>query len=387
MNLTAAVYSPLMASDGLATRLYDNLFDFHTGPYSHSKAATMGYDAMSVDVIVHGPEMREWLSHGLGRHVEVYAPSGRVWEGFVNQITVTNGATTLKSGPLSDISNHIRVDYTTRRWDTNPPIGGDPASTSYASNAASLARWGTFEEIIAGGEGVAATMEAMRDSKLNELAWPKVSHDFASGGSGQGVVSLECLGYYHLLDRYLFDENMADTGEVNASTKLADVLNADPDDLFTSVNATIETNTLQVPSVDDGSRTGLTVAQELVGLGFSTGRRALFQVGNNRYVRYYSLTLDNEAKYVYNMYDQYPTLSLRDGTPVAPWDIEVGEWIELESLSAKPIDEDLPRQSDPRFIFIESVNFSAPNDFTISGGLGNTFKEKIGKTGLYLRQG
>lgn len=388
MNLTAIVQPPLLSTGGTATAVYDNLFDYQTTRYDQSKAATIGYDSMNMDIIVSEAEVRDWLTNGIGRHIEIYATSGRVWEGFVNQINLTIANTTLNIGPLLDISNSIRVDYTTRRWDTNPPIGGDPASTAFAQNDPSVNRWGTFEEVISGGEGVAATMLAMRNSKLNELAWPRVSQDLSSGTSGQGVLSLSCLGYYHMLNRYLFTANTGDTGEVNISNKLEDVLADDPDTLFAATNAVVEANTLQVPSFDDGSRTGLSVIQELVGLGFASGQRAMFQVGNNRRVVYKALPLDMEAKYVYGMYDNYPLLALRDGTTVKPWDIQVGEWIEIESLAAKPIDSDLPRHSDPRFIFIESVSFTAPDDISIQGGIGNTLKEKIAeRTGTGYRAG
>lgn len=383
-NLSAKVTEPLLATT--SGTIYENIFDYHHGQYSHDKKATIGYDTMNMDIITPDTDTRDWITNGLGRHIEVTAPSGVVWEGFVNQLSVSTGLVKLDIGPLMDIANRIKVTYTTRTYNTNPPIGGDAAETAFATNTASDANWGTFELVVSGGEGELATMEAMRASKLNELSWPKISNALSSGSPGPSVISISCLGYYHMMSRYLFDSATANTGTVNISEKLADVLDEDPDSLFSSSNATIETNTLQVPDFDDGNRKGLDVLQELVGLGFASGQRALLSVGAGRHVTYQSLALDKEPIYVYSIYDD-GGLYHKDASPVKPWDIRTGEWIEIEAITAQPFDSSLPRHSDPKYIFIEGVSYSAPIGFSIQGGLGNTLKEKIGKFGLTFSRG
>lgn len=379
--LTATVYPPITAPQS-SVFIYDNLFDFQTESYSHTISATVGYDSMSMSIMVHETEMRDWLTHGLGRRIEVVGPSGIIWEGFVNEISLTSGPTQINVGPLLDIANKIKVSYTTKTYNTNPPIGGQPAETSFDSNLRSQDLWGTFEEILTGGEGVAATMEAMRSVSLSDMAFPKLAQDLSPDQQNPNAISLSCLGYYHYLDRYYFTDAIT-TGLVDINVKLADTLDADPDDLFTSQE--IEPNELEVPAVEDGTRSGLTIIKELVGYGFSGGRRALLMVGAGRKVVYKPMELDRTPKYVYSPYDQYPALSLGDGTDTKPWDIVPGEWVEFESLTARPIDTSLPRDSDPRFMFIESVTFSTPNGIRIAGGKGATLKEKLDQLSLGLR--
>lgn len=391
MSLTATVKPPLLstayslsAQSLLAGVLYENLFDYQTGRYSQTSGATIGYDSMTMEVIFSDAETRDWMAFGLGRHIEVYAPSGLVWEGFVNSMSISMDSVDFSVGPLMDISNNIKVTYVTRSYNTNPPIGGENEETNYAALAESQLRWGTFSEIISGGDGqTAITMNALRNSRLNDSAWPKIDQNLSSSGSGTGSITLECLGYYHYLDRFYFDANTADTGEVNISAKLTDILNDDPDGMFSASNASIEANTLQVPSYDDGSRSGLAVIQELIGLGFSSGQRAMFMVEGQRKVIYKSLELDKAAKYTYSIYDQYPSIATVDGTAIEPWDVKPGEWVLIESLlTSKPFSATLPRQSDPKYIFIESVTYESPNSLSIKGGMGNTLKERVSLMGL-----
>lgn len=400
-SLSATVRPPILAyynSDGsvivgdkssISTSgvIYNNLFDYHSGPYSHSVSATAGYDTMEITISTPPFQTRQWISEGIGNHIEVYGSSGIVWEGFVNQISINIGPTTINIGPLIDIANRISVSYTTKRWNTNPPIGGDQAQTSFDTVQESINRWGTFEKIISGGEGYEATMEALRDSKLTELSWPIVGQDFGfQGGSGVSI-QLSCLGYYHYLGRYMVDTNTAKTGDVNISEKLGDVLDADPDSLFSSASATITSNTLQVPDYDDGTRNGMELVQELVGLGFSAGRRALFMVGKDRHVTYEPLAVDKDYKYVYSIYDESPSIRDRGGSEPALWDISAGEWVKIQSTNAVPFSGDAPRNSDPSLMFTEKITFTAPDEIKIEGGLGSNFKARLATYGLGFTRG
>ena len=69
------------------------------------------------------------------------------------------------------------------------------------------------------------------------------------------------------------------------------------------------------------------------------------------------------------------------GVEVRPWNIKPAQWVFLSDFLAGG---DIPteRRLDPRFIFIESVTFSAPYDVQINGGKINTIKQLLASQGM-----
>ena len=72
----------------------------------------------------------------------------------------------------------------------------------------------------------------------------------------------------------------------------------------------------------------------------------------------------------------------RTNNYVKPWDIKVGQWVQVNDfLIGKNIPNDTFRE-DPRIMFIESITYTAPYGVSINGGKTDTLTQKLAKLGL-----
>jgi hypothetical protein len=66
--------------------------------------------------------LEDWASYGIGRHIVVYNPSlVQIWEGFINQVDITEGGEQFSIGPLIDIGNRVKVPYSPVDAGVAPP--------------------------------------------------------------------------------------------------------------------------------------------------------------------------------------------------------------------------------------------------------------------------
>jgi len=69
-----------------------------------------------------------------------------------------------------------------------------------------------------------------------------------------------------------------------------------------------------------------------------------------------------------------------DETPINPWNIEPGYWLEFTGIPFGAIDETV--QEDFSKLFIESVTYTYPYGLDITGNLVSTINQKLAKLGL-----
>lgn len=149
----------------------------------------------------------------LGNEVRIHDVFGfQVWEGFVNRIVVSDGAGRWSYGPVLDISNRIDLLYT--------EFSGAQMETGFRTPDTpevdqSISEWGVLEEIVTSpatladeGSELEGEAEEICDGlvKLKALPRREFSVDVRGDGQQQGSgITLECLGYFHLMKKVAAD--------------------------------------------------------------------------------------------------------------------------------------------------------------------------------------
>lgn len=140
--------------------------------------------------------LEAWFEERLGCHFEEVFGGDVVFEGLVWAMRLSyNGVVLIKS--LDNLANSVRVMYRTGS-------AGSDAITSAATDAESIARWGTKEHLekLTGSYVTSGTADIYRDNLLGRLRQIRASMEEARlGGDRQpGTLQVEVRGYVHTLN-------------------------------------------------------------------------------------------------------------------------------------------------------------------------------------------
>jgi len=193
-------------------------------------------------------------------------------------------------------------------------------------------------------------------------------------------LTLDCLGYWHLLGAYTYT-NTGVSGTENLSTKLQNILAADPNGVFSTDYSPITDNTFQVKKYENDNKTALELikglntlgdaSQNRYNIGIYTGRRLVYEPAPTEY-EYIKRIGDNED------------FKTPVGGVVEPWNVRAGKWFFVSDFLAGRLSPatrvDLNR--DPRAGFIESAVFSAPRDIRVNGIKLGQLDQALAQQGL-----
>jgi hypothetical protein len=251
-------------------------------------------------------------------------------------------------------------------------------ATDVANDTDSQADYGIIEKNISVGGVTAANAEQIRDTALDELKEPETSETDNLDSSRSASVSVECLGYFHWLKAYAYSSTT--TGTENASTKIENVLTADPNSIFSTDYNDITANTTAVGAYEQDNRTAMAIIKGIVGLGDSSFNRYLFGFYNDRKARYGAMATDTE--YQRSLLEPEQKLArYATGQRVLPWDVQAGEWVFYTDLligRSQPSE----RRLDPRYLFIEQSAFSLPWALTLQGSRSGRLDQLLARLGL-----
>ena len=251
--------------------------------YRHEIQAIGGYWQASIQVQAAVEELNDWLQNGLGRDITAYDEAGLiVWQGFVDRMTFNFGPVSAVHGPLTEIANRVNLVYSTVDTSTTPPTMGTQRRVGLANDLTSQERWGIWTKILSTGGATAANALQLRDSYLAEHAAPRTT--LAHSGGGEPSVTLDCLGYVHLLKAYPY--NSAATGSTTAGAKLQAILAADPSTRFATDYSQMSANALAVKAYENDNNLGWDLAKGLVALGDAADNRWNFGVYAHRQAYY-----------------------------------------------------------------------------------------------------
>lgn len=129
-------------------------------------------------------QLRNWLRYG----VRIVNRRGAIcWSGYVHEVEIQLSGLSIVAS-LDNLRNKIAVTY-------SATIGAieEAATTAWASDAGSIAEYGTKEHLESLGSASAAMATAWRDRELAAKAWPMLKR----GGEGGDLVVavLRCRGW------------------------------------------------------------------------------------------------------------------------------------------------------------------------------------------------
>ena len=345
------------------------------GNLSFSKAADGGYLDATITFTSDKLDAESWYQNGLGRDVQIYNPEAqRTWKGFVNKINISMGTLTAVRGPLLDVDNKVAVAYSTVDTSVSPPVVGMRDTTAFESDTDSQDQYAIQEYILSVGGSSETNAEQLRDVHLNDNKDPPRSENIRIGASSNEIsVRLELCGYVRFLEQYSYSSTT--TGTTTASGKIESVLGADPNSIFSTNYAYIDTNSTAVGTYENDDRIAWQIIRGIVSKGDSSNNRWTFSILDDE-IAHYS-TIDTEISYRHAILDPKQQVVHLDRGIVNPWDIEPGRWLFVSDFLVGNTIVRTVDIEDPRLIFIERVQYSTPYNVNILGG-------KIEKSGQLL---
>lgn len=343
--------------------------------------------AGEIELPMRPTDVMRWINDGLGLHIEVWNRNAQIiWDGYVDTMSFVLGNVDIQFGPLSDVANQVGVTYAPLLDATTPtPLYGVTTETTLGINSTSQTKYGVWERWFQANPGQTSHdhANANRDRYLADLAFPKPSHAIDFLTSNHTVLKLGLLGYVHRLKSYVY-ENSA-TSTTTASAKLAAVLDADPNGIFSSSNARLESNAFLVTANEVQNRSAETIISEIVSLGAdTTDDRFTFGVYPGRYVKYAQVPSIDDPIYqraIYKLSASVERYGL--GYEIDPWDILPAQWLYQPDIVLGKLP---PRDktTDIRYMFIESVKFSTPYGVSVNGEPQSTLAQMQAKAQLEL---
>jgi hypothetical protein len=351
--------------------------------YQHVIAAVGGFWSARVGIGASIVDMDDWLTNGLGRRITAYSPSlDKIWDGFVNGVSINFGPVSLRRGRLLEVANRVAVTYSTIFVDpdTGEVIVGTRPTTPFADDTTSQNKYGIIEKVLSTAgvdEENQGEASLIRDTFLEEHKLPKTTRSMSLTGESSVSVSLECLGFVHWL-HYVY--NTTTTGTINASAKVIDILGAGPNTAWLAFGTSnVEANTVQVNAWEDENRKAFSLLKSITAKGDASYNRWLFGIYENMQAYYHQAP--QELEYIRRISSQRVAVSRVGGGLVQPWDIRPGKWIATPDF--------VPTQKtplrvgdDPRAMFIETVSYTMPDQVSITGGTVDTLPQILGQLGL-----
>jgi hypothetical protein len=348
--------------------------------YQHVVQALGGYWSATFTIAGSKNDIEGWIEDGVGRHVEVRDHVGDImFEGFVNQVNATIAALSVTRGPLLGAGNRVNLTYSTVDTSTNPPTVGGRTRTGVANDTDSQALYGILETYLSSGGATDTEATEARNNWIAERALPKTTKQFSLGRSGVPTAQISCLGYTHWLTKFVYNQT-TNSGTQNLSVKLTDIISAQLNTLLDEGFDEITANTVAVKEYEDDDRTAWDLIKALVSLGDAADNRYTFGVYANRIPFYEAAptTLD----YVQRLTDMEQLFQDVAGQRILPWNVRPGRWVLFSDLLVGRVETTTNLRDDPRAMFIEAVNYTAPWGLNLRGGDVDTIDQKLAKLGL-----
>ena len=345
--------------------------------WSHTISTFGGFDTASFSVTDYPSVLEDWFENGIGRHILAYDQDNVLfWEGFVDSVALSIGGLQVTRGPLMDIGNFVSLDFASFDFGYTPPIPGIKKNTGTADNFDSQERYGLVYKLLSATGVTDANALQLRDTYLSENQEPSITSTF-NFGADDFLLTVDCKGFLHWLN---YPYNNVSPGFTNISTKLADVLGDDPNSIISTDYSDITTNAAIVPFWDIDDAIAKDVVKELVAQGDASNRRYVFGIYDGR--KAYYAPVPTTVDYFMSLRDISRKVYDPAGSAVHPWRIRPGKWIKFTDFIPGFIARRDDLRLDPRNLFIESIEFSAPNSFNLTGGKTTKLKQKMARLGL-----
>lgn len=375
-RVSIAAYEPLAIGNGYVDDLTNRVES-----YEHEIAAMGGYWSAKIQMTDRQIALEDWYENGLGRRIVTTSPEGAViWEGFVNEISLSLGGLSIKLGPLTGIANKVKLVYSTFDTTSGTPTTGVRAETSYSQDTTSQARYGVLTHVLSSGGATSVTASALVDEYLRLYKDPEVDQERTFAGNGNAPsMTLDCLGYVHFLDTYKYNQT-ASSGTMDLSAKINAVIAAEPNNFIDHATGDITSNVVAVPQYENDDKTAWSIIKELTAMGDGSDNKYIFGVYENRICHYGAIP--TSAEYFQHLADPGQRILTDTGQIVMPWQVLPGRWIVARDLLIGRVADSTLIEDDPRAMFVESVSYAVPNKVSLRGSKVRRLDQKLAKLGL-----
>jgi len=271
MSLSLRIYGPVLASGGFVEDITKNIVG-----YRRSIRAQGGYWQGEFTMVGDIKYLARYFYQYLGFHFDERSGGKTTWEGMIYEMELSTGGTTRRRS-LDMLYNHVRVRYI----DTANEI----ALTSAASDTTSIAQYGRREQIwpIDGQDQTPA--EAVRDTILQEYAYPYARTTGVTIGEDEGASLLVRVCGYAFTANWRYESAGDDTDD-DLSTWINEIVTTDCE--FLNVGK-IESNTLQVRKETRVDMRAWDVITKMLEMGISDAPARVY-VDNGRYFNYETIS-------------------------------------------------------------------------------------------------
>ena len=375
-RVSISAYEPLATGNGYVGDLTSRI-----NGYEHETAAMGGYWSAKIQMTDKQIALEDWYENGLGRRIVTTSPDGEtIWEGFVNEISLSLGGLSIKLGPLIGIANKVKLIYSTFDTTSGTPTTGVRAETGYSQDAASQAKYGILTHVLSSGGATSITASALVDEYLRIYRDPEVDQERTFAGSGSAPsMTLDCLGYVHFLDTYKYNQTVS-SGTMDLSAKINAVLAAEPNNFISHATGDIASNVVAVPQYENDDKTAWAIIKELTSLGDGSDAKYIFGVYENSICHYGAIP--TSADYFQHLADPGQRILTDTGQIIMPWQVLPGRWIMARDLLIGRVADSVLIEDDPRVMFVESVNYAIPNKVNLRGSKVRRLDQKLAKLGL-----
>ena len=348
MSFTFSARAPVIAQ---AADTFHERLDVEAETYTISARA--GFQKASFTLRGSVQYLQAWFRAGLVRDISFTAPDSRLaWQGYVNQMTLTIGASR-RTRSLSNLANRIYYVYALLDTATTPPTAG-AQTTSTSNDTDSQAIYGIKTDTVSAGEktAAAATTDAAMLLFQNSQVWEDGSDNFKGGG--EPSLRIDMLGYSQMMDWFNYSNAGAGTVDRDALIKL--IAAADPNSILSTDYTNVDSNTDEVEQYRDGNRSGWSLINE-VGRAGPNSARWVAGVYEGRKLHYKQaegldsdgdpLTANKHSIISRSLYDAGERFFDQSGRELQVWQVRPDRLVRTTGLSR-----------DPQYI--EQVTYSAP---------------------------
>jgi hypothetical protein len=166
---------------------------------------------------------------------------------------------------------------------------------------------------------------------------------------------------------------------IGLSTRLQEVLTADPNNIISSDYSKITANTLAIPDYVWGEPIALDYINGLVTLGDAAYNRYTFGVYANQRAEY--TIMPTREEYIWHLSDG-GMLTNPHGGIIDPWNVLPARWVLIPDFMIGRVSTPSALRDDPRYLFIESLTFTAPYGLTLTGSKISKMPQILGQLGL-----
>lgn len=366
------LYHEPLVRGGTYLGSFDSLDSWH-----HTIEAFGGFDSAEFNISAPEMELWDWFENGIGRHIMAIDDGGEtIWEGFVNEIAISVGGYAVTKGPLLNIGNAVAINFSTFDFGFTPPIPGVRKFIDAVPHEESQRRYGIVYKLLSAVGISDANALQLLETYLEENHEPENSASFSFSDT-ETSLTVYCRGYFHWLQ---YPYNNVSPGFTNIGDKIRDILSNDPNGIISTDFSNVAPNTAVVPFWEISEQEAKEAIRGYVIQGDASNQRYIFGIYEERKAHYgpvpdfisYKFKLRDASRQVFDLSDNL----------VPPWRIRPGRWIQFTDFMLGSIPSITRLREDPRNLFIETVEFTAPNILNLSGGKVTKFEQKLAKLGL-----